>query len=193
MSRRGFVGSAYFEVLRWCGSCKGSVRSVIIVEVLESIDEIGDFFDFVGDFDAGVELVSPCAVASFDAGVEFGGVRRQDVERQVAIGAGLLEVGHELRSAVDLDRFDGVWHFGQNLGEEVGGVARSGPPVWSGDGPFGEGIVGIEVLDDDSGGDGDRERVDLDDVAGLFEGDAAGLANGVRALFRGFAGGRPCG
>jgi hypothetical protein len=29
------------------------VASGVIAEVLESIDEIGDFFDFVGDFDAG--------------------------------------------------------------------------------------------------------------------------------------------
>jgi hypothetical protein len=67
MSQRHSIGPAYFEVLRRCGSCKGPVRSVIIVEVLESIDETGDFFDFAGDFDAGVELVSPCAVASFIA------------------------------------------------------------------------------------------------------------------------------
>ena len=140
-----------------------------------------------------MELVSPCAVGALDGAVEFGGSRRQDVEREVFVGAGLLELGHELGAAVDLDGFDGVGHLEENLVEKAGGVPGGGLFAGSGDGPFGEGIVGVEVLDGHAGQRMDRKRVDLDDVAGLFEYEVLGLADGVRAFCRqyGRAGQKP--
>jgi len=141
----------------------------VIVEVLEGFDQFGDFIDAQGQLGAGVELVSPCAVAALDGAVELWGSGRQDVEGQVFVGAGLFELGHELQAAVDLDGFDGVGHLEEDLVEEAGGVPGGGLFARSGDGLFGEGIVGVEVLDGHAGQRIDREGVDLDDVAGLFE------------------------
>jgi hypothetical protein len=49
------------EVLRWGYSSKGAVGSVVVIEVLEGVDALGDVERQVG---AGVELVSPGAAAS---------------------------------------------------------------------------------------------------------------------------------
>ena len=92
----------------WGLSCKGSVGPVVIVEVLEGFDPFGDFIDAHGQIGAGVELVSPCAVAALDGAVELWRSGRQDVEGQVFVGAGLFELGLELGAAVDLDGFDGL-------------------------------------------------------------------------------------
>ena len=54
-------------------------------------------------FDA-VELVSPRGLGAFDVAVELGPLRRQDEEAQVALSACVLELGPELRPAIDLDR-----------------------------------------------------------------------------------------
>ena len=56
-------------------------------------------------FDA-VELVSPRALGAFDVAVELGPLRRQDEEAQVALSACVLELGPELRPAIDLDTLD---------------------------------------------------------------------------------------
>ena len=159
------------------------MRSVVVVEGLESVGHLDDFVEARGEIEAGVELVSPCAVAALDGAVESGRSGRQDIERQVAFGAGLFELGHELRAAVDLDGFDGVGHLVEDLIEEGGGVAGGGLFAGSGDGPFGAWVIGVELFDGHAGPRMDREGVDLDDVAGLFEGDVAGLADGVGTLF----------
>ena len=81
-----------------------------------------------------------------------------------------------------LNGFDGIGHLFEDRVEELGGVFCSGLFARPGDGPFGEGIVGVEMLDGDAGQRIDREGVDLDDVAGLFEGNALGFSDGVGAL-----------
>ena len=178
----GLVGSAGSEVFGWCFSCKGSVGSVVVIEVLEGLDHLGDFVDSHGEVGAGVELVAPGSVTALDGSIELWRPRREDVEGQVLVGAGLLELGHELGASVDLDGFDGIGHLHEDGVEELGGVFCGGPCAGPGDGPFGERIVGVEVLDGDAGQRIDREGVDLDDVAGLFEGDALGFADGVGTL-----------
>ena len=56
-------------------------------------------------FDA-VELVSPRALGAFDMAVELGPLRRQDEEAQVALSAWVLELGPQLRPAIDLDALE---------------------------------------------------------------------------------------
>src|SRR5215204_267374 len=67
-------------------------------------------------FDA-VELVSPRALGAFDVAVELGPLRRQDEEAQVALSACLLELGPELRPAIDLDTLDAEGDLGDELVE----------------------------------------------------------------------------
>jgi hypothetical protein len=57
-----FRGSADEKKFSWGFSGKGVVRSVVIVEVLEGLGLLGDFVDLGGQFDDGVELISPHAV-----------------------------------------------------------------------------------------------------------------------------------
>src|SRR5215208_431552 len=68
-------------------------------------------------FDA-VELVSPRALGAFDAAVELRPLRRQDEEAQVALSACVLELGPELRPAIDLDALDAEGDLGDKLVEE---------------------------------------------------------------------------
>jgi len=64
-----FVGSAKREVFGWGFSCKGSVWSVVVVEVLEGVGQFGDFIDAHWQVGAGVELISPSSVAALDDAV----------------------------------------------------------------------------------------------------------------------------
>jgi hypothetical protein len=57
--------------LGWGFSCTGSMGPVVVVEVLEGVDGFGDFIEAQAKIDAGVEFVSPCAIAAFDGAVEL--------------------------------------------------------------------------------------------------------------------------
>ena len=60
----------------------------------------------MGQLIGGVEFVSPARVGALDATVEAGPLRRQDDEFEAFVAAMVLEDGHELGSAVDLDCLD---------------------------------------------------------------------------------------
>ena len=70
------------------------------------------FFEFAADFvdDVGSEVVveffSEGAIGAPDAAIVFWSRGREDEEFDVALGAGLFELYHELGSAIDLDGFD---------------------------------------------------------------------------------------
>ena len=96
--------------------------SVVVVEVSEGVDAFGDFVDVEGQVGAGVELIPPGSVAAFDGSVELGRSGREQVEGDFGVGAGLLELGHELRPAVDLNGSDGIGHLRAHAVQEVGGV-----------------------------------------------------------------------
>src|SRR5436305_11293373 len=98
MRRSGVLGSTFIEILFWSEAGKGSVRSVVIVEVLEAVEDWVEGFDGFGEIVGFVELIAPGAVAAFNGPVEFGRFGRQDEELDVVVLA--------LRSAVDLDGFD---------------------------------------------------------------------------------------
>jgi len=85
----------------------------MVIEMLESIDVLGDPVDFGRPVDGGVELISPCAVASLDGSIELWRSGRQDVERQVLVAAGGFELGQEFGPAVDLDGLDGPRYLGR--------------------------------------------------------------------------------
>ena len=105
--------------------------SVVVVEVLEGVDAFGDLVDIERQVGAGV---SPDAVAALDGAVELWRSGREDVKRNLGVGAGLLEFGHELASAVDLDGPDG--HLGAHALKELGSVLGGGARIGLGDGPF---------------------------------------------------------
>ena len=153
--------------------------------MLEGIDMLCDLFDGGGEVGGCVEFISPGAITSLDGSIELWRSRRQDIERDVLFLAGGLELGHVLRAAVDLDGLDGPGHFGGDLFQEVGGVGGGGVGIGLGHGPFGEDVIGIEVLDGSARRDGEGQCIDLDDIAGVLKRDVLRLADGVGPGFRG--------
>ena len=91
----------------------------------------------------------------------------------------ILEDGHELGSAVDLDAFDLERSGGDELVEQ--GFCGAGGSVGGhvGKGPFGDRVVGGEVLEGAVGTQVDKQGVDLDQFAGLFGFASLGQALGV--------------
>jgi hypothetical protein len=79
------------------------VWPVVVVEVLEAVDEWIDLVDLRRKIERGVELISPCSVAAFDACVELGAFGRQFVEENPLVLACLFELGLELGASIDLD------------------------------------------------------------------------------------------
>ena len=72
------------------------------------------------------ELTAGGGVSALEATVVLGSWRRQHLEGEVEVLAGGLELGHELRSAVDLDGSDGEGHLLEEGRQEAGGVASGG-------------------------------------------------------------------
>ena len=167
------------EILCRSEVAKGLVRSVVIVSVGEGVDEGLEFVDAAGQVVCGVEFVSPRGLGAFDAAVEVGTFWRQDHELEAVFPAMILEDGHELGSAVDLDAFDLERSGGDELVEQ--GFCGAGGSVGGdvGKGPFGDRVVGGEVLEGPVGTQVDKQRVDLDQFAGLFGFASLGQALGV--------------
>jgi hypothetical protein len=91
-------GYSWLSGLRGIGlgfSCRGP-GSLVVVEVLEGVDPLGDFIDAYWQIGAGEEPVSLCAIPAFDSAVELWRSRRQHIERQLFVGARLFEFSHEL-------------------------------------------------------------------------------------------------
>lgn len=121
--RRGRSAADGCEMLCRGAVAKGLVRSVVVVMVGEGVDVGLELVDAVRQVEAGIERVAPGALGAFDGAVELGPFGWQHVEGEALVGAGLLELGVELRSAVDLDAGDGERGFGAELVEQ----GRGGP------------------------------------------------------------------
>jgi hypothetical protein len=94
------------EILGWSEIAKGLMGSVVVVAVGEGVNERLECVDPVGELVGGIELVSPTRLGALDAAIEVGALGRQDDEFEALDAAMVLEDGHKLRSAVDLDAFD---------------------------------------------------------------------------------------
>jgi hypothetical protein len=71
--RRGvLLGLELGKVLSRGETAKGSVRSVVVIEVLEGIQDWVDGFDVSRQVVDGIELVSPGSIATLDGTVHFG-------------------------------------------------------------------------------------------------------------------------
>jgi hypothetical protein len=79
--------------------CVIEAMGKVVDAELEVLEAGGEVFD-------AVELVAPRALGSFDVAVELGSLRREDEEAQAALSARALELGPELRPAIDLDPLD---------------------------------------------------------------------------------------
>src|SRR5947209_12987565 len=178
MGRLGLRTNA-FEILRWGEIAKGLVRSVVVVPMGEGVDEGLELVDPGGQVIGGVELVSPARLGAFDATVEVGALGRKNDEFEALLAAMVFEDGHELGSAVELNTLELEGRAGEQLVEQVfcGLGGYGGGDV--ADCPFGDRVVGSEVLDRPDGSDVDEEGVDLDEFSGSVRLSALGKALGV--------------
>jgi hypothetical protein len=128
-------------------AAKGSVRSVGGLEVLEAVEDGVDIIDVPGQVVDRIELIAPSAVAAFDRAVHLRTFGRKHIEANGLVLAGSLELGHELRSAVDLDGLDLERHVAHELVEEDCSRSRGGAVEDLGHRPLGDRIVGGEVFD----------------------------------------------
>ena len=111
---------------------EGLVWADVVVDgfpLLEPLVEGGDLEGEVGDL---VELLGMGAVGAFDAAVELGGAGRQGEQEDAAEPALGLELGHELRSAVDLEGADREGHARLEGIQEEGGRRGGGAERASG-------------------------------------------------------------
>ena len=67
--RLGFTRDSIFEIVVWGAPAKGTVGSVMIIEVLEAVDHLVERFDLVGCIVDAIELVSPRTVTPLDGPV----------------------------------------------------------------------------------------------------------------------------
>ena len=127
MRRVGLLGCSLSKVSGWGYSAKGCVRSAVVVEVLEPVEDWIERLDGSPQVVDGVEFVSPGAIAAFDCAVHLRRLGREDEEPEALFLAGVLEFGHKLGAFVDLDRFHGEGRLGGDLVEEDRGRPRS---IW---------------------------------------------------------------
>jgi hypothetical protein len=116
---------------------------VAVVEVLEAAEDGVEAFDVGGQVVGFVELVPPCAIAAFDGSIHLWASGRENIEGDTSFLAGGLELGHELASAVDLDGLHRERHV---VEEACGGLCGCTVEGFA-DGPFGDRVIGGEVLD----------------------------------------------
>lgn len=113
----------------------------------EGIDEGLQLVDSMRQIVGCIELISPGRWGAFDAAVEVGALRRQHEEFQPARLAFGFEDGFELGSAIDLNAAYRERCFDQELVEQRLGAACARLPGDPADRPFGDRIIGGEVLD----------------------------------------------
>ena len=152
---------------------------MVVESMGEGVDEGLQLIDSMRQIVGCIELISPGRLGAFDAAVEVGALRRQHEEFQPARLAFGFEDGFELGSAIDLNAPDSEGRFVNELVEQRLGAACARLPGDAADRPFGDRIIGSEVLDRLVGPDVHQERVDLHEFArglGLAPlGQAAGV------------------
>lgn len=77
---------------------------VNVFPVAELRSDVGHGWESVTAF---VKLLGVGSLRALNMPVELGAARRQLEEEDASVLAGLLEFGHKLRTAIDLDRPDG--------------------------------------------------------------------------------------
>jgi len=167
------------QELKWGEVAEGLVGANGVVTLLpgqETRRELGDGRAHGG---AGIELVTVGAIGPLDSSVELWAPGREDEQLDVSIFTSLLEFGHELAAAVDLDGADGKRHpFLQHI-QGLGRGVSGGAFVKIEHVPTADDVVGGEVFEDFSRQWMDLHGVQLDEVAWELDLVVPGLTDGV--------------
>src|SRR3970282_435317 len=123
-TRPSFLRAFPVEGQRCC-LAPSLVRPVGVVDILPSAKKLVDLGERGDRCETVVELLLVGTLGTLDVAVELGGARRKDEEFDAALAAGRLELGHELGTAVDLDRSDREGHALEDRIQEASrGVSR---------------------------------------------------------------------
>src|SRR3972149_9512644 len=93
-----------------CYLAQSLVWPVGVVDLLPFTKKLVDLGEGGGRCETVVELLLVGTLGTLDVAVELGRARRKDEEFDASLAAGVLEPGHELGAAVDLDRSDREGH-----------------------------------------------------------------------------------
>src|SRR3990172_312547 len=170
---------AFPEEGQRCCLAESLVWSVGVVDILPSAKKLVDLGERGGRCKAVVELLLVSTLGTLDVAVELGRARWKDKEFDAARAAGVLELGHELGAAVDLDRSDREGHALEDRIQEAGRGVSRGAAMCLQDLPAGEDVAGGEVLEREPGEEGDVSGVHLDDGAGVIRQVLFGLSDAV--------------
>src|SRR3989304_2750040 len=130
-----------------CCLAESLVWSVGVVDILPSAKELVDLGERGGRCETVVELLLVGTLGTLDVAVELGGAGWKDEELDAAQAAGVLEPGHELGAAVDLDGLNGEGHAGEDRIQEAGRGVSRGAAMCLQDLPASEHVAGGEVLE----------------------------------------------
>lgn len=105
-------------------------------------------------------------MGAFDGAVQFRRTRRENEQAEAALLAGLLELGGEFTTAVDLHGANGKRHSTLDGVEKMSGGGSGGAGVRFEHVPAGNNIAGGEMLKGHTGQWTNIEGVDLHEIAG---------------------------
>src|SRR3989304_5400771 len=125
-----------------CCLAESLVRPVAVVNVLPFAEELADLGERGDRCETVVELPLVGPVGTLDVAVELGRARRKDEEFDAAFAAGVLELGHELGAAVDLDRPHWEGHALEDGIQKAGRGVSRGAAMGLQDLPAGEDVAG---------------------------------------------------
>ncbi len=114
-----------------------------------------------------VELVAADGVGALHAAVMLGAFGRQHEQRDAALPAGGLELGHGLAAAVDLHRLEVEWCLADQVVEESCGASSRGARVGAHVAKLRDRADGLGLLDAETCFDGNARMIDPDHLAGL--------------------------
>src|SRR3990170_6058129 len=166
-TRPSFLRAFPIEGQRCC-LAESLVWPVGVVDILPSAKKLVDLGERGDRCETVVELLLVGTLGTLDVTVELGGAGWKDEEFDAALAAGVLKLGHELGTAVDLDRSDREGHALEDGIQEAGRGVSRGAAMCLQDLPAGEDVAGGEVLEREPGEEGDVSGVHLDDGAGMI-------------------------
>src|SRR4030066_1612035 len=121
-TRPSFLRAFPVEGQRCC-LAESLVWPVGVMDILPSAKKLVDLGERGDRCETVVELLLVGALGTLDVAVELRGAGWKDEEFDAALAAGVLELGHELGAAVDLDRSD---REGQALEDRIQETRRGG-------------------------------------------------------------------
>ena len=160
--------SEALKILHRSAQSQRPVRAEVIVLVLVFSQPLIDRGQIDLSLVLRVKLLTHGSVDPLDAAVVLRAARRQDIKFNLQVLTRCFKPGHEFAAAVNLNPAYRERQLLDDLPQETSGVACGGPAVCPLHQAFRHRAYRLEVFDDVAGKQGDREMINLNQLAGLF-------------------------